>query len=91
MTSGRPVGTREQWVGAMSHCVFLKGLAAFAATLAAAGMFIVHSGHGENSAMIYQSSPFGGDATVEVRQHDGVTIIERHGAGGNSTTIIQQR
>lgn len=76
----------------MSHTIVLsKGIFAFAAMLGAATVFIVHSGHGENSAMIYQSSPIGSDATIEVKQRDGVTIIERRGASGNSTTIIQQR
>lgn len=69
-----------------------KAILAFAATLGAAAVFIMHStGNGSNSAMIYQSSPIGSDATVEVRQRGGVTIIERHSAGGNNTTIIQER
>jgi len=63
----------------------------FAATIGTVALFVMPRGHGENRAMIYQSSPLGSNATIEVKQRDGVTIIESHDPAGNSATIIQQR
>lgn len=71
--------------------VLTSGIFILAATLGTAAIFIVPNGHGENWVEIYQNSPLGGDATIEVKQRDGVTIIERHDAAGNNATIIQQR
>ncbi len=69
----------------------LVGTFIVAATLGTIAVCAMPSGHGVNRATIYQSSPFGSAATIEVKQRDDVTIIESHDQAGNSATIIQQR
>ncbi len=70
---------------------FRKELFAVAITLVAAvWLFMRNDGLGMNSAAVFQSGSGDGDAMIEVKRSNGLTIIERHDRSGNSATIIQQ-
>lgn len=76
----------------MLHAVFLSsGIVSILLVMLLGAVFIVPGDQNKNSAIIFQSGPLGTAATLSVKQHDGLTIIERRDLNGNSATIIQQK